>query len=154
MASLYEINEQIMQCIDLETGEILDEDRLKQLQMDKKQKLENVALWYKNLLSDAEAYKAEKNSFADREKRARSKAESLKRYLDMELSGNKFSTERVDISYRKSKTLEYDGQTEVPTEYLKYADPTINKEAIKEALKDGQHIAGFTIKENNNIQIK
>ena len=31
MASLYEIDEQIMACVDFETGEIIDEERLRQI---------------------------------------------------------------------------------------------------------------------------
>jgi len=154
MASLYEINQDIMDCIDLETGEILDLIRLEGLQLERDTKLENIALWHKNLLADAAAYKAEKDSFADKEKAAKNKAESLKRYLDISLEGRKFNTSRVTISYRKSKTVEYDGETQVAEQYLKPAEPTIDKAAIKEAIQSGEEVDGFTIKENNNIQIK
>ena len=64
MANLYEINQAITECIDNETGEIIDVEKLEELQLEREAKIENVALWYKNLLSDAEAYKAEKNAFA------------------------------------------------------------------------------------------
>ena len=154
MASLYEINQEIMECIDLETGEILDLEKLESLQLERDIKLENIALWYKNLLSDADQYKQEKDKFAEREKAAKNKAESLKRYLDASLGGQKFNTTRVAVSYRKSTTLEYDGLADVPEEYLKYADPTIDKTTITKELKDGKEIAGFELKEHQNIQIK
>lgn len=154
MANLYEINQEIMECIDLETGEIVDLERLESLQLERDTKLENIALWHKNLLSDAAAFKAEKEVFAEKEKRAKNKADSLKRYLDTSLAGKKFNTSKVAISYRKSTTLEYDGEAEVPEEYLKYSDPTIDKTAITKELKDGKEIAGFTFKEHQNIQIK
>lgn len=143
-----------MDCIDLETGEILDLDKLEALQLERDTKLENIALWYKNLLSDAAAYKAEKDKFAEREKAAKNKAESLKKYLDASLGGQKFNTTRVAVSYRKSTTLEYDGLADVPEEYLKYSDPTLDKTAITKELKDGKEIAGFHLKEHQNIQIK
>ena len=73
MANLYEIDEQIMQCIDEDTGEILDMEKLNHLQMQQEQKIESLALWYKNLLSDAAALKAEKETFAAREKGTKSK---------------------------------------------------------------------------------
>lgn len=33
MANLYEINDDILSCVDMETGEVIDEDKLQQLQM-------------------------------------------------------------------------------------------------------------------------
>lgn len=33
MANLYEINEQILSCVDMETGEIIDADKLQDLQL-------------------------------------------------------------------------------------------------------------------------
>lgn len=59
MATLYEIDEEILNCVDQETGEIIDPEKLAQLQMDFDKKVEGIALWIKNLLSDAEAIKAE-----------------------------------------------------------------------------------------------
>ena len=55
MATLYEIDEEILDCVDQETGEIIDPEKLAQLQMDFDKKVEGIALWIKNLLSDAEA---------------------------------------------------------------------------------------------------
>ena len=51
MSSIYEINQAIMDCLDPETGEILDMEALEQLQMDRVQKAENVACWRKNLMA-------------------------------------------------------------------------------------------------------
>ena len=46
---LYEIDEQILNCIDAETGEIIDADMLNALQMERDAKIEGVALWIKDL---------------------------------------------------------------------------------------------------------
>lgn len=154
MASLYEINQQILECIDLETGEILEDSKFDELELAKEEKLENIALYYKNMVSEAEALKAEKNAFAEREKQAKAKADSLKKLLDGELKGSKFETTRVKVSYRKSKSLEYDGESEVPDEYLRHVAPEIDKSKVKEAIKSGEVINGFSMQENNNIQIK
>ena len=43
--TIYEINEEILNCIDLETGEIIDIDKLNELQLEKDAKIENVACW-------------------------------------------------------------------------------------------------------------
>ena len=66
--NLFEIENEIMNCWDQETGEILDSDRLDQLEMERDTKIENIALYIKNLTADAEALKAEKQSFAERQK--------------------------------------------------------------------------------------
>ena len=57
--NLYQINEEIEKCIDTETGEILDLEALDKLAMERDTKIENLACWYKNLMADAEALKAE-----------------------------------------------------------------------------------------------
>ena len=57
MASLYEIEEQILNCVDLETGEIIDEEALANLSMERDTKVENIALWIKNLLAEAKKRK-------------------------------------------------------------------------------------------------
>ena len=102
MSSLYQINQQITEAIDLETGEIIDEAAYEDLNIEKEEKLENIALFYKNTMADAEALKAEEKAFAERRKAAENKAVSLKRLLDNELAGSPFVTSRVAIGYRKS----------------------------------------------------
>ena len=53
MRALYEINADILSCVDLETGEILDTEKLDALQIEREAKLEGVALWVKDLKGDA-----------------------------------------------------------------------------------------------------
>ena len=77
MASLYEIEEQILNCVDLETGEIIDEEALANLSMERDTKVENIALWIKNLLAEAKMVKEEKDNLANRQKVCENKAESL-----------------------------------------------------------------------------
>lgn len=154
MATLYEIDEAILSCIDLETGEILDAEKLSSLQMERDKKLESVALWYKNLLSDAEQYKAEKASFAEKEQAAKRKAESLKQWLDNALCGNPFKTAKVQVTYRKSKTVEVEDISKIPAEFLRYKEPEADKTKIKQAINGGTEISGCRLVENNNISIK
>jgi len=162
MAALYEIDQQILDCIDMETGEILDAEKLNELQMERDEKIEKVALWYKNLVSDATAYKTEKEAFAEREKAAKNKADSLKKWLEFALGGAKMTTEKVAISFRRSEAVEIEDEDEIITfaitndrdDLLTYKSPSPNKTAIKAALKDGQSIIGAQLVERQNIQIK
>ena len=155
MSNLYEINQELLNCIDLETGEIIDTEKFDRLQLDKTTKLENVALWYKNLLAEATAFKAERDVFADKQRRAEAKADSLKKYLDTALHGAKFDTTKVSVSYRKSSTVEVEDVDLLPEEFRKTAiNVTPDKVLLAKALKAGEHIQGATLSENNNIQIK
>lgn len=155
MSSLYEINEQILSCLDFETGEIIDTDKFDVLQVERNDKLENIALWYKNLQSEAQAYKAEKDIFAEKQRRSEQKAESLKKYLDSALHGSKFDTVKVNISYRKSASVNVIDLDKLPEEYKKsITTVSADKIAIGTALKQGVSIDGAEIVESNNIQIK
>ena len=154
MATLYEINQEILNCVDMETGEIIDMDKLGELQLAFDVKVENIALWIKNLLSDAEAIKAEKNRLAERQKSCENKAKSLKEYLNTYLDGQKFKTPRVSISYRKSDAVEVTDITKVKAEYLKPVEPEVDKNKIKKALKEGAKLEGVILVQNQNMQIR
>lgn len=154
MASLYDIRQELLDCVDTDTGEITDIARFDDLQMEYETKIENIALWIKTLNADAEAYKNEKNAFAEREKKARSKAESLKRYLTDTLNGRKFTTLNVDINWRKSTSVEVD-ESKLPASYLQEVITyKIDKRDIGEKLKAGEAIEGATLITKDNIQIK
>lgn len=152
--NLFEINEEIMKCVDAESGEIIDTEKLEQLQMEETSKIENIACWIKNLLSDAEALKVQKQTFADRQKAVENKAESLKKYLSDYLAGQKFSTDKVAISFRKTSSVNVTDMSALPEEYLKFAEPTPDKTAIKNAITSGKKISGAEILENQSISIK
>lgn len=152
--NLYEIDNEIMSCVDMETGEIIDAEKLDQLQMNRDQKIENIALWIKNLTSDAEALKAEKLTFADRQRVTEHKIASLKKYLSDYLAGEKYKSAKVSVSFRKSESVNIVDMSQIPEQYLKVAEPTADKTGIKNALKAGEVIAGAELIENQNIQIK
>ena len=155
MANLYEIDHGILECLDMETGEILDPERLESLQMERDQKIEGVVCWVKNLLSDAEAIKAEREALADREAKCRKKADSLKVWLEKALEGQKFNTAKCAVSFRKSETVEITDVALIPAELLRVKTTVeANKTAIKALLKEGRDVVGCCLIENQNIQIK
>lgn len=155
MANLYEIDQGILECIDFETGEVIDHGRLEILQMARDQKVENVACWIKNLLSDAEAIKAEKAVLADREAKCRKKADDLKKWLEIALEGQKFSSARCAVSFRRSETVEVADVALLPEELLRVkTEVEPNRTAIKTLLKEGRDVVGCRLVQNQNIQIK
>lgn len=151
---LYEINEAILACLDLETGEILDDERLTELQIAREEKIKGVAEWYINLLAEAKALKEEKEKFAQRQKVAENKATSIKKWLDNALQGENFKTTTVQVSYRKSERIVIDDIYKVDERFLKYAEPTADKAEIKKALKQGEEITGVHLETKQNISIK
>lgn len=154
MANLYEIDAQIMECVDFETGEIIDVERLEALQMEFDSKVEGIALWIKSLVAEAKMVKEEKDNLAARQKACENKAESLKKYLASALGGEKFKTSKVSISYRKSKSVEVEDISLLDDDYLKFKEPEADKTKIKKALEGGISLEGVSLVEKNNIQIK
>ena len=150
--NLYEIDQAIMECVN-EDGEIIDLDRMNELQMSRNDKVENIALWIKNLLAEAKAIGEEKKNLDERKQRCERKAESLKQYLAYALDGQKFSTPKVSVSYRKSKSVDIVNADLVPQEYFK-VKYEISKSDISEALKNGMDIPGCVLVEKENLQIK
>ena len=156
---LYEIENAILDCIDLETGEVIDTERLDALQMERDAKIENVALWIKDLEAEAEAIKAEKMALAERQRVAENKAESLKKWLAYALDGQKFSTAKCAVSFRKTEKVEISdvGMIRLMKEHdelLTYKEPEPNKTAIKQALKDGLTVQGVQLVQNISTIIK
>ena len=154
MATLYEINAAILDCVDLETGEIIDVEQLTALQLEREQKIENVALWYKNLLSDAEQYAAEEAAFKKKKQAAQAQAERLKEYLRDALGGDKYKSTRISISYRSTPKVVVDDVLSLPPRFVRFADPEPNKTAIAAAIKNGEEINGAHIESNQSIIIK
>lgn len=154
MATLYEIDSAIMALIDDETGEITDPDALDALQLERDEKIENIALWIKNLTADAAAYKAEKQSFEEKQRKAEKKAESLKNYLATALNGAAFKTSRVQVSFRRSESVNITDMSLLPDEFIKVAEPTADKAAIKAAIKEGKEFAGAELVCKTSLQVK
>lgn len=155
--NLYDIEYEITNCVDSETGEIIDEQQLDALQMAREKKIENILLWIKNLKSEAGAIREEEKKLADRRQSDEKKAESLTQYVQNVLNGEKFKTSRVVVSYRKSEAVIVDDlqlMQETCDEYLKYKDPEPDKAKIKAALKDGITVPGCHLEERQNITIK
>ena len=150
---LYEIDSAILDCIDLETGEVIDTERLDALNMERDAKIENVVCWIKDLKAEAEAIKAEKQKLAERQKVAENKAESLKKWVAYALSGQKFSTAKCSVSFRNTESVEVteeglEALMKEHDELLTYKAPEPNKTAIKQALKDGLSVAGVQLVQN------
>lgn len=155
--TLYEIDKAIMD-FELEVnedGEVLNYEELDNLNIERDKKIEGIGLYFKNISAESEMVKAEAKNLTERYKRLENKAESLKKYLAYALQGEKFSTPRLAVSYRKSESVEigqdfvYDKKwCEVSTTYKP------DKKKIKDAIKSGKEVAGAKLIEKQNISVK
>ena len=156
---LYEIDNAILECIDMETGEIIDAEKLDALNMERDAKIENVVLWIKDLKAEVEAIKAEKLALAERQKVAENKVDSLKKWVAYALGGQKFSTAKCAVSFRNTESVEVTEEglevlMKEHDELLTYKAPEPNKKAIKDAIKDGLNVAGVQLVQNVSTIIK
>lgn len=159
--TLYSINaalEELLNQQDPETGELTcDLDQLDALMMEREEKLEGLALYVKNADAAAKAIREEEKALAERRRSLENKAERAKGFLAEQLAGEKFSTPKVAVSYRKSEQVEVSMAffTEESNErFLRFKDPEADKTAIKNALKAGETVPGAELVSKTNMILK
>lgn len=167
--NLYELDNSIIEllengfndaAIDLDTGEIDFEKAslfLDDLQLERKAKLENIALYIKNLESEADAIKQEEQNLEVRRKAKEKKADQLREYIKNSMlmfNELKFETPKVAMSFRTSKVVEVDEQILDKQYYKEKIEYSVDKKAIKEAIENGIEVLGAGISERKNLQIK
>lgn len=168
--TIYELDESIGNVldaldnlVDMETGEITDEEQFNLLRNEldalseaRDTKISNIACWIKQLESDAEAIKKEKMKLASRQKACENKLQSLKQYLSYVLDGNKFKDARVSIYYKSTKSVEFApdyNYFNLPEQYQKITvEP--RKTEIAKAIEAGEEINGVQLVEKNSIVIR
>jgi hypothetical protein len=163
MRALYEINQDILDCVDAETGEILDSEKLDALQMERDQKLEGVSLWVKDLTAEASAVKEEADKLTARKRALDNKIAALKSWLLIALDGGKLKTPRCNVYQTHSqrvavadeeKLIEFLKTLEEPERFLRFREPELRKDEIKKALKEDYYIPGASLEETESVVIK
>lgn len=141
MSSLYELNKAIA-LYEMEfdsDGVWVNEDELDELNLAKDEKIEQLALWVKNLRADIEAFKREEANLKERRNALEKKADNVEDYIALNLDGKKFETTRVKIQWRKTESVVIDDDRLVPDELC---ENTIirkpNKKIIKARLKQAE----------------
>lgn len=150
---LYEIDQRITECFDAETGEVLDEEKLNVLEMERSKKLENVACYIKDLKADIEAIKTEEKTLAQRRKTLEHKVDGLKNWLFFALDGQKLTTPKCAVSYRHSQSIEVPDLKKLDPEFIHYQQ-SADKTAIKKRIKEGFDVTGAELVDKLNLVIK
>ena len=163
MRALYEIDNEILSCVDMETGEILDTEKLDALQMEREKKLEGVALWVKDLKAESAAVKEEADKLTARKKALDNKIESIKTWLLIALDGGKLKTPRCNVYQTHNQKVVIDDEKALvdmfmsspdPEKYLRFHEPEIDKTALKDSMKKGFEFEFAHLEETESVVIK
>ena len=159
---LYEIDSSIEEICALlepnENGELPENseelfEKLKELEMERQKKLENVAKYVLNIRAEAAALKEEENRLSKRRKVLENKEKRLLMYLDNACQGQKTKLGIATLSYRKSERVEITDNTKAQ-EFLKsngyeecihYYPSEIYKDEVKELIAKGTEVPGVQI---------
>ena len=163
MANIYEIDAALMALVDPETGEISDWEAFEQLQMAREAKIENVACWYKNLIAEANAIKAEEDKLKERRQSVERQAENKLQYLRDHLAGQNFKSARCAVTFRKTPAaVQMDdpecvihwAETNGHFDCLKYTAPEISKKGIADLLKSGIEVPGAQLVQGVSMGVR
>jgi hypothetical protein len=140
-------------------------EALTELKGDFDTKAESVSLYIKELEAGTKALGESIKNLQSRKKAMENKVERLKAYLINSMdtvNETKIETDKVRISLRNNapSVVVYDEKAFINQykgnrdDLLKYSEPTINKIAVKDALKSGEDIAGATLEAKRTVTIK
>ena len=162
MASLYDIDMRLLtyeEEFDPETGEWLNESELDDLKMERSEKIEQLLLWVKNMRAEAEAVKAEAKNLEERYKKLEKKAARIEAHVAGELDGEKFSTPRVKVGWRKTERVIIPDDYAVPDKYcnltvVRKPDKARVKQCLKEAEAKGAKVEWASLEVTNKMNLK
>lgn len=160
---LYEINfelEQLLNSIykfaEENDGIIPDhsDEYLSKLEMEREQKILDIARYIKSIKAESEAIKNESDNLLKRYKTCRNLELRLKKYLIMNIPiGQKYKDNNTMVNWRKSEAVDIINESEIPIEYFKIEKSPMLL-IIKNELKKGTIINGAQLVQHNNIIIK
>ena len=163
MRPIYEIDQDILDCVDMETGEILDAEKLTALQMERERKLEGVALWVKDLSAEAAAVKEEADKLTARKRALDNKITAIKSWLLIALDGEKLKTPRCNVYQTHSQKVVIDDEKALidmfmtspfGEKFLRMKEPEIDKNALKDSMKQGYEFEFAHLEATESVVIK
>lgn len=159
MATLYELTAQANALYEmLQAGEIdetIFNDTLEA--MGAGEKVESYCKVIKQLQGDTELYTAEIERLKARKEAAVNGVERMKSALlaFMELSGqDKVKTALFSVSTATTQAVQITDESKIPCIYLVEQPPKIDKAGIRQALKDGETVAGAELVNNTGVRIR
>ena len=159
---LYEIPEQYRLAlegieVDEETGEILNADAIDQFEMDAKEKIENAALFVRELERESQAISEEADRMRNRAKAVERKAERVKNLILTALQpfNGKVKTQRITVYERHTDVVKIADGSMLPDAYVtKKVTVSRNKTELKRAIKAGATIDGVTLVDSVSVVMR
>jgi len=128
---------------------------LDSVELQLKDKVNNVIKFQMSCEATAEAIDTEIKRLTDLKYSYLKKADNIKNYISFSLLKNgieKLETDISKLSFRKSQSLVITDEKLIPEEFIKIKEvKSIDKIAIKEAIKGGRTIDGAIIEEKQNL---
>lgn len=120
-------------------------------------KLEDYCKVIRQFEADAEAYKAEKDRFAEKQKKAEKSIQRLTKAVKNYMAATGKDKQKCgvfDIKLSTSKKVEIVDDVKIPEVYLKPQPAKVDVAAIRAVLMNGGEVAGAVLQTNTNINIK
>jgi hypothetical protein len=117
----------------------------------------------KDLRAEAAAVKEEADKLTARKRALDNKIDGLKEWLKFALNGEKLKTPRCNVYQMRSQKVAVPDEAALidflktlkePDRFLKFQEPELRKNEIKQALKDGFEIPGAKLEETESVVIK
>lgn len=168
MKSLFDIDSRIQailsipedEVVDLETGEIKRDiwSELEALDIERKEKIINIALFIKETKKEAEALREYARQISERARAKENRIERLTAYAaaNMMQNGDKpIEDKRVRVTATTSKSIEVPDAQVLPDEY-KRVKTTVeaDKSKLAKAIKAGETFDGVFVVEKPTLRIK
>lgn len=141
-----------------ETGEIFgDSSNINQLEELLENKAEACAVVLKGKKALISGIDEEIKALQQRKKALENQKESFERYIAecLEAVGGSIETPKTKLSFRKSTVVKIIDDEAVPEEYLRTKKiTTVDKNQVKNAIKNGKAVSGCVLVEKKNLQVK
>lgn len=155
---LYEIASSLKKLEEITEDENELASYLDSVEMQLKEKAENVIKFRQGLIASSEAIDSEIKRLSDIKKSFLRKADNIKGYISHTMEIN--DIERIDTDFTKiyflnSETLDVVDESKIPEKYIKQIiTKNVDKMAIKKDIKSGMEIPGTVLTTHKNLQIK
>ena len=165
MASYAQIHEEIANVIEAaESGQLSAEQQAKvdeylaALDAQKREKIDGIAQFFRLSKDSISAKEAESKRLARRAKSEERSRDYMMAYIlgQMQASGEKKIKGNVyTLSIRSTPVVRIDNESAIPAAYWRVKEErSVDKVAIRDAIKAGQEIAGASMGESINLQVR
>lgn len=156
--NLYELSSNYRAIQEMDLDEETLRDTLDSIIGEVEPKAENIVKWIRNLKGENTAIKEEETRLKNKRIANENKIKSLGLYLEdfLKTSGlTRIKTELFTISLQNNPpSVEVYDATLIPPRYLIEQLPVVDKQIIKELLKQGEEIPGATLKQTKGLRIR